>query len=1484
MIAKRIFLSIFLLAAALVFVLPSTSLAAGMLLSDGSKEPVVLVHGYSGSVLGELSVEGYWVFIGGRLEMDGYDTYRIALGNAALQDIRVSAEELRDFVSGVLSDTGKSKVDIVCHSEGGLVAKYYIKYLGGAPYVDDLVTIATPHRGTSVAHIGPGEAARQMEIYSPFLRRMNSEWDFPGSVDYTAIHSNHDEMVFPQANGFFRGAVNMNVNLVGHAGIMLDEFVYRMVRGAVSTDIAGGHRDVPIEIVKTGMTTNNPNVTLKLKKCDHYHTGAEMEEMKISNNQFLHGADFETFSNTKSWRLDTTMDGLKAVYVRFRRGGDLLDLEMQKRSPVYVDYIFYDSHAPSASVEAVSDVTLDSTVGFRVSASDNSDKFKEFEVWNAAFAYGIEDLGVKEMMVSTSPDFHGASWQPYSTYASVDTGTSPGLKTIYLKVRDGAGNESSSVSDTIRVLDPDDTSVGMLSEGDRDPVVLVHGYGGSIAGDVSSYINWIYIYEKLESEGIDARRISLSNAALQDVRVSAQELKSFVDDVLSDTGAAKVDIVCHSEGGLVARYYVKSLGGSAFVDDLVTISTPHRGTTVAQIGPGMASRQMEVGNPFLRELDSGDPLPGNVEYTALFSHADEIVLPGKNGFFDGAVNINYTTFGHAGILFHPAPYEAVKNSLVNRYVFKGGTRPVEIAEPGKSTSSSSITVNIKACNHYSPQSPVKEMMVATNGLFHGASWQPLKDAVNIDIGDRGDGLLGVHVKFRSGNGVESPSYADYIMVDRTQPEASIEITDVDEKNSRIVVSLEASDNTDVYAGINPLNLLESYGIYGIGVVEMRVGIDDGFHSSAWIPFSENTTIPYDTSEAGRKTVYMQVRDAAGNKTGVKSASTYIFDKVNGYMAMEEERDPVVFVHGYSGSIAGDISSYLNWVYYVERLKKEGYSTHVISLGNAALQDITVSARELKEFVAQVLSETGAGKVDVVCHSEGGLVARYYVKYLAGASVVDDLVTIATPHRGTVIAEIGLGKAARQMEVANDFLDRLNSGDPTPGVVDYTSIFSNNDEMVAPPQNGFYQGAININTNIYEHATILFNDEVFRAVKGALDLDVGHETYELPVWIEKDDMFTSSRNVTVNMNYYNHNSPMHPAAQMKISSDKFMQDASWIATTSQAVWTLPGDDGLKAVYVKFRPGESGSESPVYVDYIVLDTTPPEGSVAASLSEDGTAAVLDISATDNSAELGRFNPFKPLKSFGIPGAGDIEMKIWSTPGFEGAMWQEAVDSITWRLPEGCEKVFVKFRDAAGNESEVYSADVIGSATPSASKEPASGDTVAAETGDSDYTAVLKYHRGWNLVHVPESVPRRVSEIIHNTVNSLEGLFDLSDMPDAGRNRISVPGSGRTMWLHLDEDFTRSLNFRAAARPAGDFTILIQEGWNAIGTPGFRKIDVSDVTLTYGGQTVPFNSSTVTSFLDTGFLYYGNNGYLTAEVLEPFHAYFVRAHRPCVLKIPR
>jgi triacylglycerol esterase/lipase EstA (alpha/beta hydrolase family) len=171
------------------------------------------------------------------------------------------------------------------------------------------------------------------------------------------------------------------------------------------------------------------------------------------------------------------------------------------------------------------------------------------------------------------------------------------------------------------------------------PVVLVHGTAESMfdnwqamspALKTAGYCVYAFNYGSYNGSG------NLGVYGLNYIQRSAAELASEVDSVLSRTGASKVDLVGHSQGGMMPRYYMKNLGGGAKVDDLVGLSPSNHGTTHPLAAPlGLACpacAQQAAGSPFITQLNAGDETPGSADYTNVVTRYDEVVTPYTSGF------------------------------------------------------------------------------------------------------------------------------------------------------------------------------------------------------------------------------------------------------------------------------------------------------------------------------------------------------------------------------------------------------------------------------------------------------------------------------------------------------------------------------------------------------------------------------------------------------------------------------------------------------------------------------------------------------------------------------------------------------------------------------------------------------------------------------------------------------------------------------------
>ncbi|MEU8297341.1 alpha/beta fold hydrolase [Micromonospora sp. NPDC048909] len=206
------------------------------------------------------------------------------------------------------------------------------------------------------------------------------------------------------------------------------------------------------------------------------------------------------------------------------------------------------------------------------------------------------------------------------------------------------------------------------------PVIVVGGLSGIAAA-------YEPLAARLRGDGFRVFIYQLPGLGLGDIAASARSFAGYVDQVRAATGAATVDLVAHSEGGLVSRYYLKRLGGTAAVGRYVSLGTPQYGTYVANIlrflGLGscagvVACQQMTIGSAFLADLNAGDDTPGAVRYTTVRTVQDELVRPTQNATLaDGATNVLIQTYcplrvvGHLGLVLDGTTYTVVRGALAD---------------------------------------------------------------------------------------------------------------------------------------------------------------------------------------------------------------------------------------------------------------------------------------------------------------------------------------------------------------------------------------------------------------------------------------------------------------------------------------------------------------------------------------------------------------------------------------------------------------------------------------------------------------------------------------------------------------------------------------------------------------------------------------------------------------------------------------------------
>jgi pimeloyl-ACP methyl ester carboxylesterase len=204
-----------------------------------------------------------------------------------------------------------------------------------------------------------------------------------------------------------------------------------------------------------------------------------------------------------------------------------------------------------------------------------------------------------------------------------------------------------------------------------DPVILV---GGWMNGD-HSWNAWV---RSLARDGIVPYLVTVTGNATGDLDEAARHVAREVEKVRAATGAAKVDVIGYSMGGLIARQYAKYHAVRDAVDAVVTLATPNNGLglttpspfkrvfgTVNRVFLGEAARQVARGSAFLERL--GDPsvsdaAGSDVRYGSVFARSTDMIVTSAAARLAGATNVAIDGRNLLGLPLGPDHYTILHRS------------------------------------------------------------------------------------------------------------------------------------------------------------------------------------------------------------------------------------------------------------------------------------------------------------------------------------------------------------------------------------------------------------------------------------------------------------------------------------------------------------------------------------------------------------------------------------------------------------------------------------------------------------------------------------------------------------------------------------------------------------------------------------------------------------------------------------------------------
>jgi len=199
--------------------------------------------------------------------------------------------------------------------------------------------------------------------------------------------------------------------------------------------------------------------------------------------------------------------------------------------------------------------------------------------------------------------------------------------------------------------------------------VGIPGYGGGTASLAP-------IVAALRSQGREVVVFSPAGNGTGDLRKEAEQLGQVAEDARKQAGAQSVDMIGYSAGGVVARIWVRDGGGDRIARRVLTLGSPHHGTSqaglAAQVASGSCTQaclQLTPDSDLLRMLNAGDETPQGPVWIALRSTSDTVVTPTDSAMLEGAFDLAVqdvcpgSTTAHGALPGDPVVLAALASTL-----------------------------------------------------------------------------------------------------------------------------------------------------------------------------------------------------------------------------------------------------------------------------------------------------------------------------------------------------------------------------------------------------------------------------------------------------------------------------------------------------------------------------------------------------------------------------------------------------------------------------------------------------------------------------------------------------------------------------------------------------------------------------------------------------------------------------------------------------
>ena len=200
-----------------------------------------------------------------------------------------------------------------------------------------------------------------------------------------------------------------------------------------------------------------------------------------------------------------------------------------------------------------------------------------------------------------------------------------------------------------------DAQVAIAAGREPRPVLLIHG----IVCNGGVWRGWL---RQLQVAGFAPVRILTLEPLFADIDVHAARVARELEALQRECGGARVAILAHSMGGLVARAALRLVGPQT-ICQVITLACPHHGTQRADRFPSRPTRQMRLNSAWLAALNAAQEPQWPIPVMSLYSLDDHLVVPADSARLGNADCRVLRGVGHLGLLDSPEARQMVMTTL-----------------------------------------------------------------------------------------------------------------------------------------------------------------------------------------------------------------------------------------------------------------------------------------------------------------------------------------------------------------------------------------------------------------------------------------------------------------------------------------------------------------------------------------------------------------------------------------------------------------------------------------------------------------------------------------------------------------------------------------------------------------------------------------------------------------------------------------------------